>query len=198
MLKHKRLYALAGTTALIAVLAVGAQHVGRRPVTIPEQTALRVTISHSIASNTTEPGEHFSAIVADPVVVNGKTVIPHGAEVIGRIVDAHASGWFHGRARLNLVLESVDVNGKSYAIHTARAARLGGAHRNRDVALLGGGAGGGALIGALAAGGKGALIGAPIGAGAGAAGLLLTGRKDIRIPAETSLTFRLTEPVAIG
>jgi hypothetical protein len=180
MVKPKRLYLLGGTIALIIALAAGAQHLGHLPVTLPEQTALRVTIHHLIASDTSEPGEHFEAVLADPVLVNGKTVIPEGAEVSGMVIDAHPFGWLHGLARLNLALESVDVNGKSYEIHTAAADRV------RGIALLGGGTSGGAFIGA------------PLGAGTGGAGLLLTGRKDIRIPAETHLTFRLTEPVTIG
>src|SRR6266849_2945233 len=69
-----------------------------------------------------------------------------------------------------------------------------------DLPLLmgvGGGAGAGTVVGAIAAGGKGALIGGPVGAGAGTAVAFLTGKKDIRLPPETSLTFKLAEPVTI-
>ena len=60
-----------------------------------------------------------------------------------------------------------------------------------------GGAGAGALIGALAGGGKGAGIGALIGGGAGLVGGALTGNKQIEIPAESALTFRLTHSVSV-
>ncbi len=63
---------------------------------------------------------------------------------------------------------------------------------------VGGGAGGGLLIGALAGGGKGALIGGPIGLGAGATAAFLTGKKDIGLRAETPLRFELSEPVTIN
>ena len=103
-----------------------------------------------------------------------------------------------GRARLQLALQTVDVNGKTYDLHTHTSDRVGGAHKKRNLALIGGGAGGGALIGAIAAGGKGALIGGPVGAGAGTAAALITGRKNIRLPAESRLTFTLAEPLNIG
>jgi hypothetical protein len=67
----------------------------------------------------------------------------------------------------------------------------------RTATLIGGGAGGGALIGGLAGGGKGALIGAALGAGAGTAGSAYTGEKEIVLPAESALSFKLTEPVTI-
>jgi hypothetical protein len=103
-----------------------------------------------------------------------------------------------GRSRLQLALETVTVNGKNYKIHTSTHTRVGGKHKKRNVELIAGGAGGGALIGAIAAGGKGVLIGGPIGAGAGTAAALITGKKDVRIPPETSLTFKLAQPVTVN
>ena len=102
-----------------------------------------------------------------------------------------------GRARLQLALETVELNGTSYEIRTASDVRVGGRHKKRNFALIGGGAGGGLLVGALAGGGKGALIGGPIGAGAGTAVAYFTGKKDIRLPAETRLTFRLAQPLTV-
>jgi hypothetical protein len=81
---------------------------------------------------------------------------------------------------------------------TAARTRIGGKHKRRNLALIGGGAGGGALIGAVAAGGKGALIGGPIGAGVGTAAAFITGKKDITLPPETPLTFTLAEPVTVN
>ena len=69
--------------------------------------------------------------------------------------------------------------------------------RSANWAWIGGGAGGGTLIGALAGGGKGALIGGPVGAGAGVMAAYFTGKKDIHLRPETPLTFRLADPVTI-
>ena len=91
----------------------------------------------------------------------------------------------------------MEVGGKSYAIETSSIGRAGPNHNKRNVEYIGGGAAAGALIGALAGGGKGALIGSAVGAGAGTAGAAATGKKDITIPAESRLTFKLTQPVSI-
>src|SRR5258708_5978328 len=199
MLLSKRKYILVGGVGLlIAALTVGATIRARSAaatVTVPQETALHVTLDQALASNQNRPGDHFEATFSEPLVVNGKTAIPQGAEVRGFVMDAHPSGRLKGRARLQLALQSVEVKGKTYDIHTLTSTRVGGAHKKRNLALIGGGAGGGALIGAVAAGGKGALIGGPVGAGVGTAAALIPGRKDIRLPAETHLTFTLAQPV---
>ena len=202
MFRHlsKRSYiAIAGAVLLAALLGVGAATLSNRheSVVVPDSTALHVTLNNALSSSENRPGDHFEATISEPVVIDGKTVIPEGAPVTGLVVDARQSGRLKGRARLQLALESVDTNSGSYQIATASNVRVGGKHKNRNLALIGGGAGGGALIGAVAAGGKGALIGGPVGAGAGTAVAFFTGKKDIRLPAETPLTFRLTRPVSI-
>jgi hypothetical protein len=135
--------------------------------------------------------------VSAPVVVDGKTVIPQGAHAEGLVVDARQSGRLKGRARLELALETVAVNGHDYDVRTNPHPRIGSDHKKRNWEWIGGGAGGGALIGALAGGGTGALIGGPVGAGAGATVALVTGKKDIKLRAETPLKFELREPVTI-
>jgi hypothetical protein len=165
---------------------------------VPEETAIHVTLNQALTSNHSRPGDHFEATASEPIVIDNKTVIPQGAQAEGLVVDAHESGRLRGRARLRLALESIDVNGKTYEIRTSSASRVGGKHKKRNLALIAGGGGGGALIGALAAGGEGALIGGPVGAGAGTAAAFITGKKDIRLPAETPVTFELAEPVTIN
>jgi len=167
-------------------------------VLIPENTALHVRLDQAISSDRNRPGDHFVATVSEPVILDNRTVVPKGAEVQGLVVDSRKSGRLKGRARLDLALESVNVNGTDYKIRTASAVHVGGKHKKRNIAWIAGGGGGGALIGAIAAGGKGALIGGPIGAGAGTAAAFLTGKKDIHLRPETPLTFRLAEPVTVN
>ena len=200
MILTRRHYLLAGGAVLLAVaLGIAAASLPNRaePMVIPESTAIHVTLDQALASNQSRPGDHFEATVSEPVIVDGKTVIPQGASAEGLVVDARPSGRLMGRAHLQLALESVAVGGENYGVRTSSKWRSGGNHKKRNWAWIGGGAGGGALIGALAGGGKGALIGGPIGAGAGTTVALLTGKKDIHLRPETPLTFKLSEPVTI-
>jgi hypothetical protein len=184
----------AGIITTAVTLAI---HPSTVPVTVPEETAIHVTLDQGISSNQNRPGDHFEATISEPVVLNDKTVIPQGTPVEGIVVDARPSGHLMGRAHLQLALESMQLDGKTYDLRTSSAYRRGGDHKKRNWALIGGGAGGGALIGAAAAGGKGALIGGPIGAGAGTAVAYFTGKKDIHLRPETRLEFRLNQPVIV-
>ena len=166
-------------------------------ITIPAKTEIEVRLDRSIATNRVASGDPFFATVANPVVVGGQTVIPEGAPVKGRVVSVHEGGRLRGVAKLRLALESVEVDGSYYDLHTSSFARFGRNHKKRNWEIIGGGSGGGALLGALVGGGKGALIGMPIGAAAGVTGAALTGKKNIVIPAETAMTFHLLEPVEV-
>ncbi len=166
-------------------------------VIVPPSTSIHVTLNSALSSNRSNPGDRFGATVSEPVIVNGKTVIPKGAEATGVVVDSLASGKMERRAHLLVALETVTVDGSLYHIRTASNVAIQGHHRNHNFKMIGSGAGTGAIIGAIAGGGAGALIGAPIGAGAGTAAALFTGRHDIRFAPETPMTFELARPVSI-
>jgi hypothetical protein len=170
----------------------------KKEIAIPEGAQFEVTLDESLASNRNHAGDSFAASLSQPVVEDGKTIIPAGAHVAGRVVDAKDSGRLHVPARLSVALSSVEVNGKSYDIETNTIAETGKNHNKRNIGFIGGGAAGGALIGGLAGGGKGALIGSLVGAGAGTAGAAATGKKDISLAAETRLKFHLVRSVTIS
>ncbi len=196
----KRHYLMVGGAILLAAaLTVSAATLrdGSESVILPERTTIHVTLDQALATNQSKPGDHFEATVSQPVVVDGKTAIPQGAHAEGVVVDARQSGRLMGRARLQLALQTVAVDGQNYDVRTISHPKIGRDHKKRNWEWIGGGAAGGAVIGALAGGGTGALIGGPIGAGAGTTVALLTGKKDIKLRAETPLKFELAEPVTI-
>ena len=168
-----------------------------KQVALPAGTVVTVRLSSTVGSKISAKGDHFSATVATPVQVDGRVVLPKGAEVLGKVVEAVPQGRFKGAAVLRLVLETVTLNEDSYDVQTSAVSRTQKGKGKRTATMIGGGAGGGALIGGLAGGGKGALIGAALGAGAGTAGAAYTGEKEIVLPAESALSFKLTEPLTI-
>ena len=170
---------------------------GGKQVALPAGTGVTVRLVSAVGSKISAEGEHFSATVATPVQLDGKVVVHAGAQALGRVVQAVPQGRFKGAAVLRLVLESVSVNGDSYDVQTSSFSRYQKGKGKRTATFIGGGAGGGALIGGLAGGGKGALIGAALGAGAGTAGAAYTGEKEIVLPAESALSFKLSEPLTI-
>lgn len=167
------------------------------PTTIPAGTVVTVRTGQSLSSKTSQEGETFTATVAQPVDVGGAVVIPDGARATGTVVAAHPLGRFKGGAMLQVRLTSIEINGQSVPVDSSSVARSEKGKGKRSATLIGGGAGLGALIGGVAGGGKGALIGALAGGGAGTAGTAFTGNKDIVIPAEYALSFKLLKPVEV-
>ena len=167
------------------------------PVVVAAGKVIPVTMDQTISTKDSNVGDRFGATVSAPVMVDGRTAIPKGARASGHVTVADAAGRVKGGARLVLNLDSVTVGGQALRIHTAAVGETGKGRGKRTAIGAGAGAGVGALIGALAGGGKGAAIGAGAGAGAGTAGAVFTGNRDISIPAETRLSFRLTDSLEV-
>ena len=167
------------------------------PIVVPAGTVLTVRLETAVSSKKSNEGDPFEATVAEPVVVGEKVVIPKGASASGVVTQAHAAGKFKGGAKLDLTLKSLTVNGLPYDVQTSAVAEATKGKGKRSAGFIGGGAAGGALLGALAGGGKGAAIGGMLGAGGGAAGAAFTGNRDISLPVETLLTFKLGQDLSV-
>jgi len=167
------------------------------PPVVPAGTAVTIRLAQAVGSKISQPGQAFSGTVAAPLEVSGQTVVPAGATASGTVVDAKPLGHFAGGARLQLQLTSININGTDQPVQTSSVVRVIKGKGKRTGIMAGGGAGLGALIGGLAGGGKGAAIGAIAGAGAGTAGGAMTGNKEIVLPAESAVTFTLTQSLDV-
>jgi hypothetical protein len=153
-----------------------------------------VTVTEQLSASKNNVGDGFTGVLAQSVkTAGGATVFPRGAHVVGTVVAAKGQGKFKGSGALGIQVTS--ISGRSVSTSAYEKEQKG--KGKRSAGLIGGGAGGGALIGGLAGGGKGALIGGLIGAGAGTAGAAFTGNKDVVIPPESTVSFHLTAPVTI-
>ena len=154
-----------------------------------------IRMIESVDSETNRVGQTFRASLDQPVMVDGQTAIPRGADVVVKLVEAKESGKLTGRADLTLSLQSVLINGHFVEINTTSINKESGSQGEKTAKVAGGTAAVGAVIGAIAGGGKGAAIGAGAGAAAGAGSQVITGGQRVRIPSETRLTFVLDNAV---
>ncbi len=168
-----------------------------QPIVVPAGATITVTTGQALSSKNSQTGQTFLATVAQPVSAGGKTAIPAGSTVSGRVLNAKSKGKIKGEGELSIALTSVTVRGQTYTIQTAPLDSTVKGKGKRTAVATGGGAAGGALIGGIAGGGKGAGIGALVGAGAGFIGGTFTGNKQIEIPAESALSFQLSAPLTL-
>ena len=150
-------------------------------------------MGQTVSAKNSSVGDSFSGSLAHSVVVHGVTVLRAGTPVEGTVTAAKGKGRFKGSGDLAVAIRRVG----NYPVTTSSYEKSTSGKGKRSAGLIGGGGGGGALIGGLAGGGKGALIGGLLGAGAGTAGAAFTGNKNVSIPAETAITFRLAEPITV-
>jgi hypothetical protein len=167
-------------------------------VNIPAGTNLTIRINQHISVKSSRAGDHFDGEVVEPVVGdNNSVVIPKGASVNGVVVASHRRGHFKGSSILELRLTYLTLNGSRYALDTSDLRRTKKGKGKRSAAFIGGGTGLGMLVGGVATGGVGLLVGGLVGAGAGTAVGGLTGNRDIEIPAESIVHFRLADNLVV-
>lgn len=168
-------------------------------LTIPEGTDIDVRLDDSITTARNRSGDTFEATLVRPIELpDGAPAVPSGAKVMGTVVESRPSGHLETPAELSVALTSLEVDGNTYPISTSRVSRRSASHKKHDAKWIGGGAAGGALLGALIGHGKGAAIGALVGGGGGTAAAYATGKQNLALPTETPLHFYLQEPVTIN
>jgi hypothetical protein len=168
-----------------------------RDVTIPAGTTLALKLTTPLASDQNKVEDAVTATLSSPVSVDGVTVLPHGAEVNGTVLDVKPSGRVKGLASIAFRFDRVHAPGETHTIVTDRITREAQSTKGKDAAKVGIGSGPCSLIVGIAGGGKGAAIGSIVGGGAGAGAVAATKGEEVRLPPGTPVTATLREPLVI-
>jgi hypothetical protein len=178
---------------------------------VPAGTALMVKLETTLATFSNKPGDPFQGQLTQPVVLNGKTLVPAGAMVEGRITKLSEPRRFTGKPTIGILPEAlilptgerlfldatlVDTNIPGTDVNREGEFK-GSGHDRRDQIEVGGGTAGGMLIGGLVGGPVGILVGGAIGAGS-SGGYWLTKHHSATLPAGTVLTLEVNRPVAMS
>jgi hypothetical protein len=198
--------------ATAAAILLAASASAQSGITIPAGTPLTIKLESTLTSFSSRPGDPFQGRITAPVVVDGKTAIPTGATVQGRVTKVSEQRRLYGRPTIAIFPEAIILpNGERLVLNANLVDTSAGkgtdvndegqfkgpGHENRDLWEIGGGTGAGMLIGGLAGGGKGVLIGGAIGAGA-TVGHWLSKRNSATLPSGTELMMELSRPMTLA
>ena len=168
-----------------------------KEVTLPAGTVIPIRITETLDSKVAQPNDVFHGSIAGDLGIEGVIAVPHGSPVMGRIVDAREAAHFKGSALLSIELTQLTAHGKNITVVTDTFSKEGEARGKNTAEKAGGGAAVGAIIGAIAGGGKGAAIGGLAGGAAGTGVNAATRGQQAVIPTETLINFRLQSPVTV-
>lgn len=186
----------AAPTASPAPAAANAQ-----PRTIPSGTELSIRTNEAIDATSAQVGRTYSAQLAQDLVdQNGTVLAPKGSPAQLAIAAMNSGTAGVGSKKISLALRSITAGNQTYTVQSEPVTESGnrglGANK-RTAEMTGGGAALGTVVGAIAGGGKGAAIGALAGGGAGATAQVLTRGDEVKVPAESVLTFRLDQSITM-
>jgi len=166
-------------------------------VTIPAGQSMLVRMIDGVDSAKNHVGDVFHASLETDLTVNGTVVARKGTDVYGRLANSQKSGTFTGKSELQLELARMVIDGKDYPVVSSDYTLQGKGQGASTAKKVGGIAAAGAIIGAIAGGGKGAAIGAAAGGATGAGVQVLTKGEQVKVPSETLLEFRLQQPATV-
>jgi hypothetical protein len=167
-------------------------------ITIPAGTSIVASLVTPLTTETNKTGDTFTATTRDAIMVDGKTVVPSGAQIHGVLQDVVASGRVKGRATMTLAFqELVDAQGGAHAISAEPLILQAESEKKGDIEKIGVGAAAGAIIGGITGGKKGAAIGAGVGAGAGTVVVLATKGDEVVLSPGQGINVHTTAPTTI-
>jgi hypothetical protein len=168
-----------------------------RDVTIPSGTTLPLSLTSSIASDTSAVEDSVTAELTRAISIDGREVLPAGARLSGNVTQVDDSGRVKGRAMIAFRFTSLRTGDEQYDVQSEPLSHLAPATKGEDAVKIGVGAGAGAAIGGLLGGGDGAAKGAAIGGGAGTGVVLATKGKEVRLGPGADATTQLTAPLTV-
>ena len=192
----RKSHLIAGLIAILTVLCF--ETFAQKVTELPTGTTIRVRMTDSLTSGKAQIGDIFHGTLEEAIEVSGKEVYPKGADVTGKVSDVHTSGRLSEPGELDLVLATIASGNRASSVETQPLIIKGESHTKSNATKIGGGAALGAVIGAIAGGGKGAAIGTIAGAGAGTAGAAATGKREAVVESEAVLTFVTGQASAIN
>jgi hypothetical protein len=158
---------------------------------------LAVRLTETVSSDLNQPGDTFLASLASPIVIGDRVIVPEGASVKGKIVDARNARRFRGRSALVIEVTHLAYNGRTYGLRSSQYSKQGASRNAYAAAAITGGTGVGAIIGTVLGRGKGAAIGAVLGAAAGTGVQAVTKPASAELSAESALSLRLETPLTV-
>lgn len=165
---------------------------------VPADAVIGLQLESTVTSDRARVEDAVDARVTRDVRVDGRVAIPAGSLVHGTVTEVERGGKVRERARLGIRFHTVVLaNGDKLTLRTDAITREGAAQGRESAAKIGGAAVGGAILGAILGGGKGAAIGAGVGAGAGSAAVMAGERSVVTVPAGSTVSVRVRQPVAV-
>ena len=187
---------LLAMVAAAFAIASGQQYAAGPKIEVPAGTSILIRTIDSVDSSKQQTGHRFTANLETNLQVDNTVVAPRGTTVHGRLVNAKEAGRMSGGAELTLELTDIVINGTAYPLMTSTFQMKSEGKGKKTTRRILGGTGLGAMIGGIAGGGAGAAIGAVSGAAVGTAASATKG-KQVAVPSESLLQFRLAQPVRL-
>jgi len=170
---------------------------GGSSIEVPQGTALAMSLQTTLSTKTSQVGDRFEAEITSPVRVGGKLAIPQGARVSGHVILAQQPGKASGRGQLQLAYDKLQFDGRSYGLNSRSPVYESKSGTAKDVALIGGGAVAGGVVGGVLDGGSGAVKGAVVGGAAGTGASLLTRGPQLELERGTALQLHLDQALSV-
>jgi hypothetical protein len=205
--------------AVIVLAGTPAFSQAAREATIQPETKAKIILQTRLSSKLSEVGDPVSAVLDEPIYVDGQLVLPRGTEFHGRVLavtkakrgqksatmaiafERVAMPW--GEEPVSVVLTAIDDWDKNEKLKANEEGKVNGGHsgeRTVDNVIKGGAIGGGAA-GVIILSGRGAGAGSPGGAaalgGGLLAGLLLTRGNEVVVAPGAVFRIKFVKPLTL-